>query len=250
MNFQQNTIFALSLVAFCCTNAALAQNSAPNSPPAAIASATATGEFEYDEARLTFSINNEGQDVADLAAKLAKKGTALVEAMKSNGVTDADLRVTGPAISVRYAMIRNNTGLETIDRQRIDGYSGFLSVTARFKDFSKIGKAISDGVKLGAAASGPNYALSPSTSDEKLAGLANEATKQALANAKAMIEATGRKTGRVLEIRAEGGVQPVFDAPVRAMAMGAPATDIPVPVNPGRATLSKSVTVSVEILEP
>lgn len=250
MNWLPKTLLPLPMLAIFAISPVFAQNLASNMPASAIASATATGEFEFDEVHLTFSVNNEGQDVADLAAKLAKKGTALVEAMKASGLTDADLRVTGPAISVKYATIRNANGPEIIDRQRIDGYSGFLSVTARFKDFSKIGKAISDGMKLGAAASGPNYALSPATSDEKLAGLATESTKQALANAKAMIEATGRKAGRVLEIRADGGAQPMFDAPLRAMAMAAPAADIQVPVNPGRATLSKSVTVTLEILEP
>lgn len=216
--------------------------------PQAVATATATGEFEFDEARLTFSVTNEGQNIGELTGKLAKVATGLVDAMKANGLTDADLRITGPAISVRYAMIRNTNGSQTIDRQRLDGYSGFISLTARFTDFTKLGKAVSDGVRLGAAVSGPSYALA--TSDAKTAILAVEATKQALANAKAMIEASGRKPGRVLSIETEGKSQPVFEGQVRAMAMAAPAQDIDVPVNPGRATLSKSVTVKLEILEP
>lgn len=217
-------------------------------PARAIATATATGEFEFDEARLIFSVNNEGQDAADLTGKLAKKANSLIETLKAQGLSDRDLQVTGPTISVRYAIIRNANGLETLDRQKIDGFSGFVSVTARFKDFSKLGKAMSDGVKLGAALSGPNYSLAKS--DDKLAGLGVEATKEALANAKAMIEAAGRKAGRVLEIRSEGGIQPMIEPSVRTMAMAAPAPDIQIPVNPGRATLSKTISVSVEILEP
>ncbi len=216
--------------------------------PQAVASASATGEFEFDEARLTFSVSNEGQNAAELAVKLSKIATSLVEAMKSNGLSDADLRIAGPAISVRYAMIRDTNGNQTIDRQRLDGYSGFISLTARFTDFKKLGKAVSDGIRLGAAVNGPNYALAKS--DEKEALLAIEATKQALLNAKAMIEASERKPGRVLSIESDARSQPVFEGQARAMAMAAPSPDISVPVNPGRATLSKSVTVKVEILEP
>lgn len=216
--------------------------------PQAVASASATGEFEFDEARLTFSVSNEGQNAADLAGKLSKVATGLVAAMKSAGLSDADLRITGPAISVRYAMIRDTNGNQTIDRQRLDGYSGFISLTARFTDFTKLGKAISDGIRLGAAVNGPNYALAKS--DEKEALLAIDATKQALLNAKAMIEASGRKPGRVLSIESDVRGQPVFEGQMRALAVAAPSADINVPINPGRATLSKSVTVKVEILEP
>lgn len=239
---------ALVLAAACMNGVAIAKDNNVGALPAAIATGVATEEFEFDEARLTFSINNEGQDVQDLASKLAKKGSALVDALKANGLAENDLRVAGPNISVRYAVIRNTNGAETIDRQRIDGYSGYLSVTARFKDFAKLGKSISDGVKIGATVSGPNYNLA--TSDEKLAKLATEATKQALSNAQAMIEATGRKAGKLLEIRTEGAMQPVFDQPMRAMTMAAPTPDIQIPINPGRTTLSRSVTVTLEILEP
>jgi uncharacterized protein YggE len=168
----------------------------------------------------------------------------------ANGVANDDIRVMGPTISVRYAVIHNSNGSETIDRQRIDGFTGNIAINGRFKEFSTLGKAISDGVKLGAAVAGPNFALSTSSASEKLASLSVDATKQALANAKAMIEATGRKAGRVLAIHAEnGGLQPLNDAPMRAMAMAVPTPDIQIPVNPGRASLSKSVTVTVEILD-
>lgn len=250
MRFRIMFVFLVSVWGLGLSRPVFAAETSSNVPPHAIASATATGEFEYDEARLTFSVNNEGPDAADLTAKLAKKSASLVEALKALGLTDADLRVTGPSISVRYAMIRNTNGMETIDRQRIDGFTGFISVSGRFKEFSKLGKAMSDGVKLGAAISGPSFSLSAAKSDEKLADLAVDATKAALANAKAMIDATGRKPGRVLEIRTEAGFQPTPDAPMRALAMAAPAADIQVPVNPGRATLSRVISVTVEIIEP
>jgi len=250
MRSRSSLMFGLVFFGALGFQAAYAGNDGTLDLPQAIASATASGDFDFDEARLTFSINNEGADASDLAGKLAKKGTGLVEAIKALGVADGDIRVSGPSISVRYAIIRNTNGTETIDRQKIDGFTGFIAVTARFKDFSKLGKAMSDGVKIGAAISGPTFSLAPATSEEKLSNLAIEATKSAFTNAKSMIEATGRKAGRILSIRAEGGIQPLSEAPMRALAVAAPAPDLQIPVSPGRATLTKSITVIVEILEP
>lgn len=248
MIIREKIFIAALCLAVWSINPARAENSPQRDQPAAIVSATATGEFKFDEARISFSFNYEGQDVADLTEKLAKKAAALIEAMKSQALSDADISASGPTISVRYATIRNVNGPETIDRQRIDGYSGFISITGRFKDFTRLGTSVSDGVKLGATISGPSFALS--TSNDKLASLAVDATRTALANARAMIEATGRKAGRILEIRAENSIQPMIDQPLRAMAFSAPAGDIQIPVSPGRVTLSKSVTVTLEIVEP
>lgn len=202
-----------------------------------IVEASGVGELQLmpDQAILSLGVTTEAPAAKDALEANSRKMTAVLAALAAAGFRGTD--VVTRAVSVTPVMDHRPQG-----EPRIVGYraSNTLQVTSR--DPATIGRALDAGVQAGAnVAGGVAFALTDPRAAETLA--LRLAVQDAQRRATAMVEALGRKLGRVIEVRAAESDRPV----PRFEAMATRAASIPTPIEPGLITVRAHATVKAEI---
>lgn len=229
----------LPLLAVCAALLA-APAAAQDSARAAYAEATGHAEREtaFDRVRLGFRFVAESRESGPSTKDVADRLSASAKALEGEGVAGADIEVEGPRTQIKYAQSREGA-------RRIDGYETQGAVFVTTSDLTSVSKLATLMVGRGAAMDEPGYFVAKQAEAER--DLAAEAARDGVAQARRLIEAVGAKPGRILFIGEPGGGGPrPMDFALRKAA--APSLDIP--VRPGKALLTKSVVVRVEILAP
>lgn len=133
-----------------------------------------------DKATVYFTIRNQGEEAADTQQQNAELTTAVLEAIKAEGVAQADINTGSVNVSERYNYDKTPPVIE--------GYEATCELIVVIRKTEKVGAVISQAIAAGASnVRGPEYAVT----DASAAYV--EALAAAMADAKAKAEtlATG-----------------------------------------------------------
>jgi uncharacterized protein YggE len=207
---------------------------------------TARGEVAFDRAIVPFTLRTETATAEDASRELAQKSREVADALSQIGISEANLRINGPLLSVIYNNVTEEQGGRKVERRAPAGIRGEVSFRVTTGDFKKIPKILAAATNSGALVSSPAFEVANLAEEQARLGV--EAVRSALARARQLAEAAGARAGRILSIVDErSGRQPVEP---RTLAMAAGDAPPEVPVLPGRATLQHAVTLRVELTQP
>lgn len=208
----------------------------PLSAQAADKLVTVTGQAMIsaapDTAVIRIGVASQGKTAREASAANAKQMTAVMNAIKNNGVADRDIQTSRLSLQPQY----DSKG----GANRLLGFRVTNQLTVRIHQISRLPALLDRAIAAGAnEMSGIEFRLSGQSK------LLDQARAQAIADAyrKAALyaKAAGAKLGRVVAITEEGAPTP--PRPLATMRSGAGA----VPVAPGEQQLRAVVTVSYEL---
>lgn len=194
-----------------------------------------------DMAILSLSVLREAETARAALDADNEAMAAVVKAMKEAGIAERDLQTAGLSIEPRYVYPKSG---EAPAEPKIDGYRAVNTLSVRVRDIGKVGAILDAAVTLGVNQGGGITFTNADTSVPM-----NEARKRAvadaLARAKALAEAAGVRTGRVIEIADQSFAQP--PRPMLQKARGFAASADAVPVEAGENSYRATVSVTLEL---
>jgi uncharacterized protein YggE len=195
-----------------------------------------------DFARVTLGVTTTGKDAREAMAANAKSLSAVLAAIKAEGVSAADIQTSGLSISPMFSNQRSNQQ----ESQTITGYTVGDTVTVVMRDIPRLGGLLDRAVAAGA---NTMYGIAYGQNDPS--GLLDKARPLAVADARRKAEiyanAGGAKIGRLMELSEEAIAQP-SPFPARAYAqMAGPAP--PTPIEAGQDRLTVTVTAKFELTQ-
>ena len=201
------------------------------------ASVNATPDF----ARITLGVTTVGKDAREALAANAKSVSALIAAIKGEGVAAADIQTSSLSISPQFSNAAQNSPAA----RSIVGYSVTDMVTVTARDISRLGPLIDKAVEAGA-----NAMYGIAYGENNPSALLDKARPLAVADAKRKAEiyaeAGGAKIGRLMSLTEQPVGQPVQFA-TRAYAQSAGAA--PTPIEAGEDRLTVAITAQFELTQ-
>lgn len=201
-----------------------------------------TGEAKQEKsnqvAMFSASITSTFSKKIDAVTDLNKKSTAVINAVKTFGVADTDVKTN-------YFNVYQNSQWDPISQiSKMTDWTASLSVDVTLRDVVKAGELGMLLAQLDTSnVSGPNLQLDEDQKQD------NELLKTALDNAKAKAEklamSSGRKLGKLISVT-EGGASNIYPM-YKDVSTGMGGGGSGLPVNPGTSTVYKSVTATYEL---
>lgn len=244
MGFLNARPLALALAAGAClaASAALADDNAPRE-----ATITVSGNGEAratpDMAVVTLSVTKQEKTARESLDTNNKAMTAVLEALKADGIENRDLQTSGFTIQPVYNYSQNSDGSQK--PPELVGYQTTNSLTVRLRDISKAGALIDKSVTLGINQGGDIRFVNDNT-DAVMKEAREKAMKDAIAKARELTAAAGVEIGRLVDI-SESVSNPM---PMPIAMMAAPkeaAGDRMVPMAPGENAYNVTVNVTFAI---
>jgi predicted secreted protein len=202
-------------------------------------SATASQDINQDLLAVTLNVTREGSQAAEVQGQLKQVlEAALAEARKSAVPQGMDVRTGAFSMYPRY----NNQG-------RVNGWQGSAQLVLEGTDMARIAQVAGKLTALNVM--GVEYGLSRATRESSESALLAQAVARYRAKAQDVAKAFGMGSFALGEVSVQSG-EPGFESrPVPMLkAMRADAVDAaPLPVAPGKGTVSVTVSGSV-ILQP
>lgn len=207
-----------------------------------------TGEGEQavkpDMALLTLAVTREADTARAALDDNNKAMDDVIAAMKEAGIEDRDLQTSGLSINPRYVYPSDKNDEQT---PRIVGYEVTNTLSVRVRELEKVGAVLDRSVTLGVNQGG-NIVLTNDDPSEALRAARKDAVEDAMEKARAMADAAGVGTGRILEMREQSATPPPMPFEAKTMRMAAPASDS-VPVAAGENTYHVQVSVTFAITQ-
>lgn len=207
-------------------------------PPPTI---SVTGEAEVsvapDQAQITGGVTSEAKTAREASEANNKAMAAVLQALKAEGIAEADIRTSRLALFPQSAPVRQNGPMQ------ITGYRASNQVTVRIRDVGKVADTVDALVAAGAnEIGGIDFIVSQQskTLDDARVRALDDARRKAEIYARAANVRLGAPTS--ISEASHGGGPPM---PMRATFKAGAAT----PVAPGEETLRVSVSVSYEIVK-
>ena len=189
--------------------------------------------YTPDEAMVTFRALGQGDTAEEALSMSASKASAIIDTLKDLGIEDEDIKTSGINVYPRYDF--------DVKPPKIVGYEACYTIVVKIRDIGLVGKAIDAAFSAGADGM---YGVQFTISDEKKAELVQQAIRAAVEDAeekaKIIAESLGMKVVRIKSVSLSS--QPIIPVPRPAIAFKA-AEAGGVPIEPGRATISASVSV-------
>ncbi len=193
-----------------------------------------------DIANISLGVSVLANTVADARTKAATSMTAIVDSMKSNGVTEKDIQTSQLNISPEYDYNDN--------RQVLRGFRVTNTVNAKLRDIDKTGKIVDDAVQGGGDDTTINGISFGIDDPEDLRTQAREAAvADARSRAETLAKAGGVELGKPITI-SETSYSPPTYYNERFAADSAAGASVPeTPVEVGELDVIVSVSVTWEI---
>jgi len=198
-------------------------------------SGEATVSVEPDAAVIRIGVVSEGKTAREASKLNAKQMTAVLAAIKDNGVADRDVQTAWLSLQPQYETDKGNT-------PRLTGFRASNQLSVKVRDIEKLPSVLDRAIAAGAnEMSGIEFVVSEQSK------LTDQARASAIADAHRKAElyaqAAGAKLGAVVSIAEEGSTPP--PRLYKALRAGSAA----VPVARGEQELRASVTVSYELTQ-
>ena len=195
---------------------------------------TAIISLKPDMATLSLGVDAQASSAALAQSNASKAMAAVIDAVKKQGVADADLATQGINLSPMYGNQTPNGS------PRVTGYEANQSLSVKVHDLDKVGPIIDAGVAAGATSvGGVSFSLADPTA------ATNQARQMAVTDAhnraQALATAAGVTLGAPISITEQAATQPPVFYAAAVPAAGAVAET---PVQPG----TTDVTVTVEVV--
>ncbi|HZX01199.1 MAG TPA: SIMPL domain-containing protein [Candidatus Paceibacterota bacterium] len=194
-----------------------------------------------DIAKLSFSVISEGGNPAALETDNAKKVTAAVDYVKSQGVDDKDIRTSSYDLSPKY--VYN----DTTRKSYIDGYTMTQTTSVKVRDLNKVADILGGLSERGVNQIG-SVTFTVDDPDKYLDQARADAFNKAAAKAKLMAEVNRVRIVRVTNFyESQGGPIPYYDTYSKgggALGMG---TSVAPSISAGSSDLTVQVSVTYEI---
>jgi uncharacterized protein YggE len=194
-----------------------------------------------DLATLNLGVEAQEKTVQEAQTEAVTTMTALVAALKSNGVADKDIQTTTYSIEVVTKWNENT------NEQIIIGYKVTNTVTAKIRDMSKVGTTIDAAAEAGGnltRISGISFTVDDPTT------YYTQAREKAMANAKAKAEQMAGladiELGKVLYISESGVYLPTPYYSMKDYAAGSASETTPISAGELEITLTVQVAYSIE----
>lgn len=190
-----------------------------------------------DIAEVSGGVVTNAATAAEAMAENARKMTAVVAAVRKNGIAERDIQTAGLSLAPQYRYVNNQP-------PEMTGYQATNSVNLRIRKIADTGKLLDTLVGVGAnQINGPNFKVDDSAAalDEARAA----AVKAAQARAALYAKATGMSVRRILSLSENAGFDPGPRPMMRMAAME--ASDAAPPVLPGEIALTINLTVVYEL---
>ncbi|MDP2598252.1 MAG: SIMPL domain-containing protein [Candidatus Liptonbacteria bacterium] len=194
-----------------------------------------------DLAESSFSVVSQGKNPQDLADSNNQKISAVIQFLKSEGVSDGDIRTTNYNLSPDYRYDKN------IQRNYIVGYTLTQTVSVKMRDFKKVPEIIGGLTPLGVnQIGGINFSVE---SNERFLSVARaNAFGEARAKAESMAAGARVRLGRVLNVSESQSSSPIpyygYGAAMKSEAV--PSVAIPT-IEPGSQEIKDTVTITYEL---
>jgi uncharacterized protein YggE len=189
-----------------------------------------------DIATLSVEVNQEGEDLDPVMARVRHDMGKILEVVKAQGIEDKD-------VQTEIFSVRPKLEYDKHSNPRRVGYVVTNRVSLKVRDMKKVGKVLTAVTNAGATSvNGPDFEVdNPQTCQRKALTLAFD---DARSKATALADAAGVHLGQILSMTPGPINIPMRPRPflMRAMAMTA-AADAPEPIAAGEQTLSATVTV-------
>ena len=207
-------------------------------------SVTGTGTVTLvpDVARLTLGVTVERTTVGSASSDAATAMTAIVAAVKAQGVAAKDIATTGIDLSPRYADCSATGSTSPCPSSgRIVGYTMSEQIAVTVRDLAKVGPVIDRATAAGAT---NVYGITLTVADPAAAQAT--ARERAIADARAKAEAMAKAAGVSIVgvISIEEGSNSV---PVPYAASRLTADAVVTPVEPGSLDVSANVSMGFEL---
>lgn len=201
-------------------------------------SLSAHGETKIapDEATITLGVQTTAPTAAAAVRQNAQKMTAIVSALRGEGLPDKDIQTSNLALNAQYDYAQNQP-------PHLNGYQASNDVTVTVENVAKLGPIV-DAVSAAGAnqINGVSFGLKDAAAAEDQARLA--AVKALKAKADLYATATGYRVERLVNL-SEGAPQEI--GPVRPMVRMAAVQGAPTSVSGGQLTVSVDVTGVYEL---
>jgi uncharacterized protein YggE len=208
--------------------------------PALFVSADAEVQVAPDRAHLTVAVETRGRSSQLAGSENARIQTAVLEALRRQGVEAAQLQTRAVQVTPEYQYPREG------GRPTVTGYVARNEVAVEIRDLTKIGGLIDAALAQGATnVAGPHFSLADPDSSRREA--LNIAVRKAMSDARVMAQAAGVRVGRVLELSSDASSAPAPEMQFARMRVAA-ADAAPTPVESGLITVRSSVRLKVAII--
>ncbi len=195
-----------------------------------------------DFARVTLGVTTAGKEAGEAMAANAKSVSAVLAAIKAEGVASVDIQTSGLSISPMFSNQRSNAQ----EAQTITGYNVSNTVAVTVRDIPRLGPLLDKAVEAGA-----NTMYGVAFGQNNVSALLDKARPLAVADAKRKAEifarAGGAKLGRLMELSEETVAQPLA---FRGRAYAPMATSAPpTPIEAGQDKLTVTITAKFELTQ-
>jgi uncharacterized protein YggE len=199
-----------------------------------------------DIASFSFTVQEEGADVAAAQKKATDKMNAILAYIEQQGVDDKDVKTSSYSIYPRYEW--RNATIYTSGTQYLAAYVVSQSVEIKVRDLEKAGTLLTGIGEYGATnVSGLNFMVD--AQDELMRDARADAIKDARTQAKVLADSLGVRLGHIVSFSESGPYYPypIYSARSDAaydMGMGgAKAPELPA----GENKITSNVTITYEI---
>jgi uncharacterized protein YggE len=208
--------------------------------PVVFVSAEAEVRIAPDRAHLSVAVETRGRTSQLAGAENARIQTAVLDALRRQGVVAGQLQTRAVQVVPEYEYPRDG------GRPTVTGYIARNEVVVEVQDLAKIGGLIDAALAQGATnVGGPQFSLANPDSARREA--LDMAVRKAMADARVMALAAGVRVGRVLELASEASVVPMAEMSQVRMRVAA-ADAAPTPVETGLITVRSSVRLKMALL--
>jgi len=208
-------------------------------------SVSGTGEIwaKPDLALIDFSVVGEKKTVIEAMAENTKKMNSVIEAIKSQGVEEKDLKTTNFSISPRYEWYEKSE-IYPAGKRVLVGYEVNQTLQVKIRDLTKIGNIIQVATKAGANQVG-DLQFTIDKQDE----LKSQARKEAIEKAKVMAkEIAGQLGVKLVKITnfSENATAPIPYPYFMERAMGGGAETPQIQTGENKIEVQVSITYEID----
>ncbi len=222
-----------------------AQADEPNRQEAAIyVSGEGEASLTPDMAILSLSVNKMAKTAREALADNAQAMTAVIDALKKQGIEPRDLQTSGLSLNPQYQYPDGGILGGKPSEPVLVGYQVVNQLTVRLRDISAVGPTIDLAVELGIN-QGAGIRFLNQDPKPALEKARREAVVDARTKASVLADAAGVKLGRIVEINESSGQMADVSMMTR-QSMKAEASPTPVEAGENRYQVNVNMRFAIE----